>query len=173
VNKVIFLDIDGVLNNASYAKLLHHLYGGNGYGGFAKGRFTTKDIKWDLYNVGALKTLMNKTGAKIVISSTWRYTHSVNSFKDMFQLYGLKAGRIIGLTPDLSHMGITDKFPKGTIRGDDINAYLKDHDVDNYVILDDDGDFYKDQNLIQTDATYGLTDSDALKAIGILNASNK
>jgi hypothetical protein len=168
VDKIIFLDIDGVLNNARYASLLNHLYGNNGYGGFDAKKLTVKTIKWDPYNVGALKTLMDKTRAKIVISSTWRYTHTVNNFKDMFQLYGLNAGRIIALTPDFRGGGIYDTY-SSNFRGDEVNRYISDNDIQRYVILDDGTDFYPGQNLVLTDDEYGLTDSDMLKAIRILN----
>ena len=164
--KIIFLDIDGVLNNQDYCKILHHLYGGNGYGGFFRtDKPSTKDIKWDLRNVDALKTLMDKTGAKIVISSTWRFSHDIATFKYMFQLYGLKP-KIIGLTPDHSRLGIRDDI--GRTRGDEVNAYLSNHDVDKYVILDDDSDFFPDQNLVRTDHQVGLTNDDVKKAIGFL-----
>jgi hypothetical protein len=105
---------------------------------------------------------MNKTGARIVISSTWRHHNSVDRFKKMFQLYGLKPGRIIGATPDIRSIG--------SIRGDEVNAWLNDHpEVTRFVCLDDDGDFHADQNLVQTDPEFGLTDSDMLKAVEILN----
>src|SRR5210317_1410587 len=155
--KIIFLDIDGVLNNDRWASVLNHLYGGNGYGGFVKRNLKRRNIKWDYYNVDNLKTLMDKTGAKIVISSTWRYSHSINDFKVMFQLYGLEP-RIVDITPDLSKTGITDLYIR-KIRGDEINAWLDDHpDITNYVILDDDSDFHPGQPLVRTDPEYGLTD---------------
>ena len=169
MNKIIFLDIDGVLNNARYCSVLHHLYGGNGYGGFDKFKLTTKTIKWDLYNVDLLKTLMDKTGAKIVISSTWRHTHSLNHFKTMFQAYGLKVGRLLDVTVDTRYNGIYDNSPRPGFRGDEVNMWLRDNDTDRYVILDDDGDFYPDQNLVQTDPEIGLCDYDIVKAIKILN----
>lgn len=165
--KVIFLDIDGVLNNAKFASIWRHLYKSNGYGGFYTGsKPTKKDIKWDYYNVDSLKTLMDKTGAKIVISSTWRFTHSINEFKYIFQLYGLKPS-IIDITPDHSRLGIREGV--GRTRGDEVNAWLNDHDVDSYVILDDDNDFFPSQNLVLTDDDYGLSDSDMLAAVEILN----
>lgn len=167
--KIIFLDIDGVLNNHQYAQTVHFLYGGNGYGGFARPPFKRHDIKWDPYNAAALKKLMNNSGANIVISSSWRFHHFINDFKSMFQLYGLKPGRIIDVTPDVKG---------GTIRGDDINAWLNQYNqvdtwkIDNYVILDDNSDFYPDQHLVQTDAMLGLTNLDVDKALKILNGKN-
>ncbi len=157
---IIFLDIDGVLNNQTYANILNTLYkNSNGYGGRNKYKLSTKNIKWDLYNVYNLKLLMNK--ANVVISSTWRYTHSINNFKMMFQLYGLKPNKIIGTTPDLRGQILT-------IRGDDINAYLNTNSVDKYVILDDGSDFYDDQVLVQTDPKYGFTPTDLDKAMKLL-----
>lgn len=157
--KIIFLDVDGVLNNRQFVRVMHFLYGGNGYGGFARPPFKRQDIKWDLYNVAALKRLMNKSGANIVISSSWRFHHTKNDFKAMFQLYGLKPGRIIDMTPDT-----------GNIRGDEVNNWLSQTDLDigKYVILDDNSDFHSDQPLVQTDDDIGLTERDVDEALKIL-----
>lgn len=175
--KIIFLDIDGVLNNQRFATLWNHLYGGNGWGGFFK--TTTpkiKDVKWDLYNVGSLKNLLNLTGAKVVISSTWRNHHSLTTFKHIFQLYGLKPGKIIGVTPNLNtRYAYSDSYIPQAFRGNEVNAWLHntDRNIDKYVILDDNSDFYLDQNLVQTDINIGLTDSDVDKAIKILNGGDR
>lgn len=159
---IIFLDIDGVLNNHRFASLMNQLYGGNGYGGgFRTNNPKYKDVKWDFYNVGNLKTLMHKTHARIVISSSWRRFHTQDHFKAMFQLYGLPPARIIGNT-------ILQTLP-GWIRGDAINKYISDYNITNYVILDDAADFYPGQILVRTDPEYGLTDDNMLTAVSKLN----
>jgi hypothetical protein len=161
--KIIFLDIDGVLNNQRWARVLHNLYGGKGYGGmFRTINPKWQDVKWDWYNVANLKHLLGQTKAKIVISSSWRRFHTLDQFKRMFQLYGLPQKAVIGET--------TLKTAPGAIRGDQINKYIADNpDIDNYVILDDNSDFYSGQNLVQTDMQFGLTDKDVLIAISTLN----
>lgn len=163
--KIIFLDIDGVLNNQNWARVLHNLYGGNGYGGmFRTNNPKWNDVKWDWYNVANLKHLLGRTRAKIVISSSWRRFHTLDQFKIMFQLYGLPPKTIIGET--------TIKTAPGSIRGDQINHYIAntDKDITNYIILDDNSDFYPGQNLIQIDMKYGLTKKDMLIAVDKLNS---
>ena len=161
--KIIFLDIDGVLNNSNWAKVLHNLYGGNGYGGmFRTNDPKWNDVKWDWYNVANLKHLLGRSRAKVVISSSWRRFHILKHFKAMFNLYGLPAHTVIGET--------TLQTLPGWIRGDAINKYLADNDnIDNYVILDDNDDFYDYQNFVKTDMKVGLIMSDVDKAIQILN----
>lgn len=61
-----------------------------------------------------------------------------------------------------------------TLRGDEINAWLKDHpEVTKYAILDDDCDFYDDQPLFQTTFQYGLTDEIAEAVIKHLGKEEK
>lgn len=58
MRKIIFLDIDGVLNSADY---LDHTKHCNGYSDISP-----KKVK-------LLKKIVDRTGAEIVLSSTWRY----------------------------------------------------------------------------------------------------
>ena len=64
-NKIIFLDIDGVLNVISQGK--------DEYGS-----------KFHKHFEDNLKTLIEKTGAKIVITSTWR-SSGLNVMKNMWK----------------------------------------------------------------------------------------
>ena len=154
--KVIFLDIDGVLNlcyegRDEYGSLFHpHL-------------------------VDNLRRLIDKTGAKIVISSTWRMSGLV-IMKEMWIKRELP-GEVIDITPNfMKHYGTT------LCRGKEIDAYLKDHpEVESYVILDDDTDMEDHQldRFVKTsgnsdhedcvDIGYGLTKICTDKAIEILN----
>lgn len=155
--KVIFLDIDGVLN------------------------VIPKTIdKWGAYFgpedhfVKNLKTLIDQTGAKIVISSTWRMS-GLQYMKDMWADRNLP-GEIIGITPN--HMMKTGTTLQ---RGKEIDEWLSKNDVQNYVILDDDCDMEKHQmkNFVRTfknfkdedsvDMGYGLTNNCTKRAIEILN----
>ncbi len=155
--KVIFLDVDGVLNNNLYAKEV-------GWGGhFEEFEETTKErVKWFQKSVDYLKEIVEQTGALIVMSSTWRIYFSVKKFKEMFAVYGWDDAPIIDRTPG----GYAN-------RGLEINRWLVDHQVDNYVILDDFPDFLPEQesHYVETDPEVGLTDDDAHRAITILNRS--
>lgn len=150
-NKIIFLDIDGVLNVIPQGR--------DEYGSIFHSHF-----------VDNLKTIIDNTGAKIVISSTWRFDGLVQMQK-MWKHRNLP-GEIIDITP---HIDICQ-------RGKEIDAWLKAHkDTTHYVILDDDTDMLDDQwnNFVQTsensehedcvDIGYGLTKKCAEKAIDILN----
>lgn len=87
--------------------------------------------------------MLERTDAKVVLSSTWRY--------DPAGLFSAKHWGIpfIDVTPDL---------PKRP-RRDEVLAWLKDHpDVTRYVIIDDEDDELDDLPLFQPSARTGLTD---------------
>lgn len=150
MKKVIFLDIDGVLNVycESYDK----------YG-----------CTFHTHLEDNLHDLIEATGAEIVISSTWRYS-GLRVMQDMWRDRGL-AGNIIDITPILDD---------GT-RGDEIDCWLRENQVDNYVIIDDDDDMLPEQmdHFVKTSGNYnhidkvhleyGLTKECTSKAILILN----
>lgn len=153
--KVIFLDIDGVLNlnrteRDQYGRLFHD--------GF----------------VGNLGTIIDRTGAKIVVSSTWRFS-GLGVMQEMWRDRKLP-GDVVSITHDLW----TGKLNDGCTRGDEIEHWLNGNDVENYVILDDDSDMLDDQmgHIILTSGNtdhpdsldgYGLTEKCALEAIDTLN----
>lgn len=163
--KVIFLDIDGVLNVIAR--------------------------EWDFYGpifhkhfVENLKTIIDKTGAKLVISSTWRAS-GIDFMKEMWEFRKLP-GEIIDITPttieiDETNSHLMDINMFSVERGYEIKQWLKYNKVDNYVIIDDDTDFLPEQmkNFVQTsentdhedcvDLGYGLTKKCSELVIKILN----
>ncbi len=164
--KIIFLDIDGVLNviPKEFDK-----YGGTFHPEFVEN----------------LKHIIDKTGAKIVISSSWR-SAGLQTIKNMWKDRNLP-GEVVGITPYLSNM-IEDNI--GNIvgfdsvpRGYEIQKFIEKctFEIDSYVIIDDDTDMLDSQlkNFVQTsensdhpdciDIGYGLTKKCAKKAIAILN----
>ena len=169
--KVIFLDVDGVLNSESYCDwVMNNLGYDNGYGGFfppeAKPR--VEDVKWDPETVRVLQHIVEETGANIVMSSTWRHNFPLERFNDMFALYGAHFN-IISATPSAPRrMSSFQGF-----RGDEVNQWLSEtiHDIESYVILDDGVDFYEDQSVIYTNDQVGLTWNDADAAIRKLGGS--
>lgn len=146
--KIVFLDIDGVLNNLGSAVVFkQHAYNSDGL---------------DKTAVALVKWICEVTGAKVVISSSWRilYKHEM-WFDGLLEAHGWRRPPIIGMTPVL--------YEKGKIRGDEINAYLDTQPgVRAYVCLDDDSDFHENQNLVLTDGILGLTLYEAVKAAEIL-----
>lgn len=153
--KVIFLDIDGVLNHSA----LNH----------TRELFDEiNDIKYDAMHmlsskcISRLNDITDETGAKLVISSTWRKYEDVD---DMLIKAGV-TGEIIGHTPVLNFLG--------AYRGNEIqvwiNSNIKKDDDFNYVILDDDSDmlYWQRNHMIIVDRECGLSQDAAYKAIRIL-----
>jgi len=147
--KIIFLDIDGVLNSVEQS---------------IANRLDQSDVRLyriDPVRVGLLRWLVDQTDAKIVISSTWRYGHTLQWFEGYFEALGWLAP-VIGLTPKL------DK-----IRGLEVQAWLDADDemvgdVEKYVILDDDSDFLDGQPLVHCSSVCGLSLKEVIAAVDIL-----
>lgn len=159
--KVIFLDIDGVLNVIPED---HDEFGGTFHTRF----------------VDNLRRIIEETGAKIVISSSWRFG-GLERMKKMWEFRGLP-GEVIGITPDLWRNVKDEDFHEKLKRGDEVQSWLDTHpNIENYVILDDDNDFLPNQrgNFVRTsnninhpdcvDIGYGLTNQCSKDAIRILN----
>lgn len=164
--KIIFLDIDGVLNvydqgYDQYGQIFHRHFENN--------------LKW----------IIEETGAKIVISSTWRFA-GLEKMKQMWIDRQLP-GEVIDVTVDCYQLIGEGKFENydEVERGHEIQQWLDEHqtEVTHYVILDDDNDMLQSQrhNFVRTanninhpdcvDIGYGLTRICAEKAIRILNES--
>lgn len=140
--KVLFLDIDGVL-----------WVGVVGMGNWRD--FKPEAVTNLNYIFSEVKDL------KIVVSSTWRHSNSLSWLDDHFTSNGfVYEARFIGATPDLFNK--PDKK-----RGDEIQAWLDDNDeVDKFVILDDDGDMaHLKDRLVQTYFYDGLTKEKAEEVV--------
>lgn len=107
---IVFLDIDGVLN-----------------------RYCDKSYD-DFYpELMALVNQLIHPEVKFVLSSNWRYAHSLEEMREGLAEYGFK-GDLIDMTP------ILDKgFRSQVSRGQEIEMWLNSHkgEYDKYVILDD------------------------------------
>lgn len=158
--KVLFLDIDGVLNSNEYVKTDRYLKKEQGVG--------FPDCDLDENAIKRVNHICEKTGAKIVISSTWR---EMNDCIPSLIRNGLKI-KVIGLTPCLDRKTESGVWMAKT-RGQEIQAWLDKNEVDEYVILDDDKDMLDSQlsNFINTNYLYGLTEEDVEEAIKILGAN--
>ena len=135
--KVIFLDIDGVLNTNS-----------------------DREISNDKLKL--LSELVSKTGADVVLSSSWRNWWNnpkinipgsfITNWKNQF------------LDNNISITLITElECPKNL----SIEKFIIQYDVKRYVVLDDEP--IDIANLVQTNGDEGLTQSDCLKAAQFLN----
>lgn len=163
--KVIFLDIDGVLNAVDYMVSLHHNFRSKVDKGLTSYPIPN-DVVRDEYGqyfdprcVNYLESIVNFTGAKIVVSSTWR-KDGLQRMKNLWQ-YRELPGEIIDITPILYRP-----------RGEEIAAWLEENDhVTNYCIIDDDSDMLISQhlNFVQTNGEFGLTFKDTERIVEILN----
>ena len=152
--KVIFLDIDGVLNSIDWwnSERNHGNIGGE-----------ASDM--DPLCIERINRLSKETNSKIVISSSWRHDPF---YKRTMNIYGIK--NVIGRTPVTSYVG--NGADHNFVRGEEIKMFLELHpEIENYVIFDDENDMLDDQqsHFIHTDDEVGLTDEDAEKAKEILN----
>lgn len=135
--KIIFLDIDGVLN--SYQEWV------------PVAERMKSDLVWDLHDltpkyIERLNEIIEKTDAKIVISSSWRLQYSPHEIEDMLIFRGFK-GSVIDEIPLIAESGWMEQKPRlekielnGVInadRGDEIQYWLNHNQVSNFIILDD------------------------------------
>lgn len=151
--KVIFLDVDGVLNSYKYGEI-PYMSRDEGY------RFLDKQaFKY-------VKMLVVQSGAVLVLSSTWRYSFH----KDLSSDDDMARGLIQALQVEgLSLYDITPQIDMN--RYEEIKEWLKQHpEVDKYVILDDSDYDWKDMGevWIACNSQVGLTKKDVRKAIQIL-----
>lgn len=164
--KVLFLDVDGVLNSLEWCKAGH----GFGCPPRKRERCTKERLKWCPDMVKRLRRVIEATGAHIVVSSSWRGygAGAVRKWKAMFNVYGWRNAPVIGETPDLCRM--VNGLYRSTTRGEEVAAWLKAHThvVDRFVCVDDGDDFLPDQPLVLTDMETGLTEDAALKCIVLL-----
>jgi len=186
--KVIFLDIDGVMNSQDRAIYLHNLY--------KQGLCTDEEwYNWDMPfkdTLEALDLIVKSTGAQIVLSSTWRLNPDrIKALNECFKPYGfqiydrtchsvsIEDVKRLGFDPqhcyDCSDMAAGQPCkPYTWDRGAEIALWLSEHpDVESFVILDDDiADIkpYYTKEHVQTDFYKDALNMEcAERAIKILN----
>ncbi len=145
--KVIFLDVDGVLNSQ------RNVAAQGGYP-FPKGTKVELDPRHreenlDALAVGMVRTACRRTRAVIVLHSTWRLHTDAVKFGERWDL------PIIGSTPhDMD-------------KPESIKAWLEANEVEKYVILDDVpmGDR---RHEVRTDENNGLLYEDYLRILEML-----
>lgn len=154
--KVIFLDIDGVLNNA-----------------FSKSKSATgcKGIDDDKLNL--LKQIVDGTGAKIVLTSTWKVDWYRGEYDDLPSdgRYMVDKFKEVGLyifdkTDDVSW----------SARGKGVLKYLTKFNIEQFCIIDDEMFDFVDceltPHLVKTvfySLNGGLNEEHVTQAINILN----
>lgn len=121
--QVIFLDVDGVLNSDEYIDKIKKL------------NVNTIKRKVSVNKIILLKEAVDVTGARVVLTSSWRYRRDGTLLKSLLSKYGIHADS----TPFLDNK-----------RGLEIKKYLSNNPlVDRYVILDDEIFDTYDEELIK------------------------
>lgn len=147
--KVLFLDIDGVLNSNHDPALDENRIMG---------------ISPRL--MPHLNRVLLESGAKVVISSTWRLHHKLSELRELLVAQGFEfPERVIDAT------GV--RF--SGCRGHEIAMWLDDHKdfVTEWAIVDDTPDMLESQfqRFVQTDYSVGLTEENVGSLIKLLNES--
>ena len=143
--RVIFLDIDGVLNSQYM------------YQHYKDDIISTPSGKLSKMAIENLNSLTDATDAKLVISSTWRFDDKV-----------IESLREAGITGTI--LGITGRGCACCLRGNEIRTWIheniEDRDYHNYLILDDDSDmlYWQRNNFINVDYITGITPQTVYKA---------
>lgn len=131
--KVLFLDIDGVLNS-SRTRLAFGAY---------PWEFDERNMAmFDTVSINMIRGLCAKAGVSVVVSSAWRTTHGWDAI-----------GRELNL-PTISQTPSSIKT-----RGHEIQMWLEDNPgVEQYAIVDDDDDMLEEQRpyFVRTDGDNGL-----------------
>ena len=149
--KIVFLDIDGVLNSDLWERTLDD------------DKRKRLENHFDPKCVALLNKVLAQTNAKIVLTSTWRLNHSLEQMNDIFRSVGVQAD-IIDFTPDLKSQG------KHVVRGNEILKWCQDNEAiigtgflkyTDFIILDDNTDMllWQSKYFFKTDRFCGLTPS--------------
>ena len=93
--KIIFIDVDGPLAWGSWADGKVIINEGT------MNEFTIP-YAWDVADCEALKTILDETNAKLVLSSDWRFQFSFRQMKDIFQHYGIHPSHLLDMTCQFS-----------------------------------------------------------------------
>ena len=164
MRKIIFLDIDGVLNS-NFWEQTH-----------------TKELSdgtlVDAEKVALLGTLVRRTGAEIILHSGWRFWYDADckplraESARLSEMLADEGMVIAGATPDLTTEEIrrTKKF--SLVKAQEILAWVTQHpETIGWVVLEDLNLHNEEvaRHQVMTDQTVGLTEADVETAIQILN----
>lgn len=152
--KVIFLDIDGVLNSAEWDRHVQS---------FSYGARFNSCYLLSQEMILRLQDAVFQTNAEIVLTSSWRASErAMDALKRQLSLY---------------HLSIRDTtviYAYGN-RADEVKLWIESHpNVTSYVIVDDEDDGFTQNEVlathfVQTTYTHGLTCDKAVELIEILN----
>lgn len=157
MRKIIFLDVDGVLNDSTYTekcvKKLKRI-------GLTPFLMNFERVPFNPRSLKNLQKIVLKTGAEVILHSSWKNSSiNLGVLQARLAEYGIKIKEIV----DGSFVSRKE---------DNISKYLAEHTKElkeeiQFVIIDDDN--LKMPHLVRTDYRHGLTNRKAQKCIEILN----
>lgn len=162
MRKILFLDIDGVLNPKWWER---------------KVSVDKFGCAFDSKCVAYLKKILDETGAEIVISSSWKCM-GLADMQNMWKKRSLP-GKVVDITPDMMSDEMLLNEEIGSLnpldnRGCEIKGWLSKHKSEElrYVIIDDMDDMLPEQlpYFVQTDADTGISIENVKKAVMILKS---
>ena len=171
---IIFLDIDGVLNHSP-----------------DKPREVYPDLKPNderIYGlnpklIANLKKVIDETGAKIVVSSSWRYFDDYFIYDSSLKWRDVLANRMGYKAKDLFIGNTHPSIAEYVWRGHEIHNWMTDHEDEfgkagtdyKYCVIDDEVrsilEVIDPRYVIHTDYKKGFTPEDAIKAIHVLETA--
>ncbi len=166
MDKIIFLDFDGVLNSGDNSEVLSSLAIDSGP---LRHRFYT-GVVFDERCVRWLQWIVDKTNCKIVISSSWRLHYELGEMKRIWGELDLP-GEIIDYTPFYNDLLVDDggQIMRNFERGKEIQMWVDAYKPIRYCIVDDEYDILFEQCFVQTDPEFGLTSETSKLVVEYLN----
>lgn len=155
MKKIVFLDVDGVLNNWAWLGRMEGV----------EGAFGDPTNHFDPACVALLNEIIDVTGAGIILSTSWRHIHPADELVGILRSVGVR-GAILGETPTGGHYDSRYREILGWL---ELNLYK-----DLYVILDDCVGRHEAatpeeaEKIIHTTMNHGLLKSDVVHAIHVL-----
>lgn len=168
--KIIFLDVDGELTYSDYCN--------------------EETANIDIEKVRLLKEICDKASAKVVICSSWKGTddYTPDMYYTLRDILSRNEIEVLGDTPYIE-VKIEDAVPEtinleeelkikpkyGTGRAAEIQRWINEHEVDSFVILDDEdwqwSDYGYEDNWVRPTwfGNGGLKKEHVQRAIEILN----
>lgn len=140
LDKCIFLDIDGVLNPWENQMIAEKYLGKDQYG-----------VLFETSCVEVLKRIVDNYSSNIIISSTWR-SSGIAILREMWKKRNLP-GEVIDITVD----DLTSMLDSVNSRGDEIQHFLDNNQVEDYLIIDD---INLNREQIYVDGDFGLQEED-------------
>jgi len=160
---IIFLDFDGVINSEGFFVARSRNMQGLRMINIDVNNEEDDRIQWYMwqinpYNLDILREIIEETSSSVIVISSWKNLIRFDRVSKELIKLGIP---IIGRTYD-----------QGSNRGFGIKEYLKDNEVDSYIIIDD--EIFRDYDeellahLVKTEFINGLTLKEKEKALKIL-----